>query len=299
MTEPDTDKTVVFETRSQEHLSASSLVLSAVGITHTISADEGLYRILTDDKDKQAANYHLSTYLAENKNWPPKKDFTEQSSSSIQPPTILVLSALILFYTVTGPWSSHSHWFKQGAGDADAILQAGEYFRIITALTLHADLTHLMGNCFLGGFLLHFFCRTVGPGIGVFSILLSAALGNYINVYLHGSDHLFVGYSTAVFSTIGMLAMVSYHTNRKLTSYQVFAPFMAGIALLAMTGSSGERTDLGAHFFGLASGFFTGGLLITNAAIKLRSYPSLQLFLFLFSATIVYLSWEQALALVY
>lgn len=300
MTETDPNQIVILQTPSQELLSSCSLVLSAMGISHTISTVEGKHQILVSEDDEQLAAHHLSRYQAENKNWPPpKNELKEQSSSNIQPPTLIVISALILFYSMTGPWNKHSEWFINGAGNADAILYEGEYYRLITALTLHADLTHLLGNCFLGGFLIHFFCRTVGPGFGVFSILVSAVLGNFINVYLHGTNHHFVGFSTAVFSTIGMLVMASYNSNRKVASYQVFAPFMAGIALLAMTGSSGERTDLGAHLFGLFAGFFIGGLLFTDIGIKLRSSPSLQLFLFFFTCIIVYFSWDQAMATVY
>ena len=43
------------------------------------------------------------------------------------------------------------------AGDSAAILNNFQLYRLVTALTLHADIVHLLGNCFLGGFLLHFF----------------------------------------------------------------------------------------------------------------------------------------------
>lgn len=299
ITDSDTLHTIVFETNSQEQLSNCSLVLSALHITHTISRNDANHIILVSEADGAAAKHHIDEYLKENRNWPPQKDFQEQSSSSIQPPTLLVVGSLMLFFYITGPWSEHSLWFSNGAGDATAILTHGEYYRLVTALTLHADITHLLGNCFLGGFLIHFFCRTTGPGIGIFTILLSAAMGNFINVYLHGGNHLFVGFSTAVFSTIGMLVMISYHANKRLTSYQVFIPFMAGVALLAMTGSSGERTDLGAHFFGLLSGFVFGRLLTTNTVMRYRSSSMIQLFLFLLTVVFVYISWEKAMVVVY
>jgi rhomboid protease GluP len=39
------------------------------------------------------------------------------------------------------------------------------------------------------------------------------------------------------------------------------APIVAGLGLLAFTGTSGENTDLGAHLFGFIAGFVLGGLL--------------------------------------
>ncbi len=294
------EETAVVETNQQEHLSACSLVLTAVHIPHTILTEGKTFIIYVSREDAENARYHLFSYQSENVNWPPPQpQFSEQNSSAIQPPTFIVIGALVLFYNVTGPWNLRSDWFSYGAGDSTAILQHGEYYRIITALTLHADLTHLLGDCFLGGFLLHFFCKTVGPGIGVFAVLLSAALGNYINVYLHGPGHHFVGYSTAVFATIGMLAMASYHSKKSVSNLQILVPVMAGAALLAMTGSSGERTDLGAHFFGILSGFFIGRLLITEPVIKLRKSSLLQLVLFLLTAFIVYFSWEIGMQRVY
>ncbi len=294
----DNDR-IILETASHNQLTSCSLVLSAVNISHTISNKDGKSIILVPEESEEEARFQIESYVAENKNWPPQKDFSEQNNSSIQPPTLLVIGALILFYSVTGPWSANSHWFQFGAGDATAILRDGEYHRLITALTLHANVVHLLGNCFLGGFLIHFFCRTTGPGIGLFAILVSASLGNLINVRLHQEAHLFVGFSTAVFATIGMLSIISYHANRKFAGYHLLVPFMAGAALLAMTGSSGERTDLGAHLFGLLSGFFVGRILILESIIKMRSSFSLQAFLFLFTVFIVYASWDIAKVQVY
>ncbi len=96
-----------------------------------------------------------------------------------------------------------------------------------------------------------------------------------------------------------MLAMISYHANRRFAGYDLLVPFMAGAALLAMTGSSGERTDLGAHLFGLLSGFVIGKILILDTLKKLRSSFARQVFLFLFTAVIIYSSWEAAMITIY
>ncbi len=299
MTDFDQDETVVAETDNTEELTAASLVLSAMQIRHTISTRGNIYLISVKSIDVEPAREHLKAYHLENTDWPPQKIDIEQNTSAIQSPTLMVIAALLLFYTVTGPWHQDSLWFSNGAGNSTAILHHGEYFRLVTALTLHADVPHLLGNCFLGGFCLHFFCRSTGPGIGVAAVLLAAVLGNYINVALHGDGHHFVGFSTAVFATIGMLAMDSYHSKKKFPKLQLAVPFMAGAALLAMMGSSGERTDLGAHFFGLLSGFFIGRLLITETLLSIRKSSFLQLFLFLCTVLAVYWSWELAMARVY
>jgi len=46
--------------------------------------------------------------------------------------------------------------------------------------------------------------------------------------------------------------------KRQLTLKGVLLPLGAGLSLLAMLGSGGERTDLGAHFMGLVAGCAIG-----------------------------------------
>lgn len=293
------DEVVVVTSYDQEHISTCSLVLSAVNISHTIVPQDGLFTICVAAEDTELAEYHLSSYAQESLEWPPQPLDLEEHTSSVQPPTLIVIGALIIFYGVTGPWDTSSTWFSSGAGNADAILNGKEWYRLVTALTLHADLTHLLGNCLIGGFLLHFFCRLVGSGFGIAAILIAATLGNWVNVILRGGQHIFVGFSTAVFATIGMLVILSYHHRKNQSRFYLLLPFMAGIALLAMLGSSGERTDLGAHLFGLLCGLALGFFVACDTAKRMQRSAFLQLVLFIFSCSTIYLCWTQALTQVY
>jgi len=273
-----------------------SLVLSSAGISHRVSQAPHNLMLQVATENLHAANFQIQAYRDENRNWPPKPfASTDNFTPLLQPPTLLLVGCLALLYTVTGPWSAHSFWFTQGAGDAEAILQKGEYYRLITALTLHADSVHLLGNCLFGGFLFHFFCRLTGNGLGLFAMLVTATLANYINVVLHGNNHLFVGFSTAVFAIIGMLAMIS-REHRAGKRYLQILPFMAGAALLAMIGSSGERTDLGAHLFGLCCGLVTGWLLSRPLLQSLRQSMAFQATLFSAAIATIYLAWKVALS---
>ncbi len=291
---PEYSETVL-ATHDEQDIMACSLVLSSVGISHRVLSTPEHKTIQVASEDLHAARFQIQAYKYENRNWPPRPDISVKTFEPfLQPPTLLLLGALALFFTTTGPWSAHSFWFSEGAGDAAKILQQHEYYRLITALTLHADTVHLLGNCFFGGFLFHFFCRLTGNGLGLFAMLFTAGLGNYLNVLLHGGEHLFVGFSTAVFAIIGMLAMLGRH-NRVSKRYIRIIPFMAGAALLAMIGSSGERTDLGAHLFGLCCGFVSGWILGRPLFLRLREYKLLQSSLFLLSCAVIVLSWQTAL----
>ena len=61
--------------------------------------------------------------------------------------------------------------------DADRILR-GEWFRVVTALSLHADLSHALGNAIVGGLLLSALGRRIGTAAAAWITLLSGAAGN-------------------------------------------------------------------------------------------------------------------------
>jgi len=288
------DKTTVFATDNEHEALSCSLALSSVGISHHYSETQDSLLLSVAPEQAAEADAQLKAYLHENENWPPKPTTsTDTFSPMLQPPTLLLIGSLALLYTVTGPWSEHSLWFSRGAGDADAIINNHEYYRLLTALTLHADTVHLLGNCLFGGFLFHFFCKLTGNGLGLFSMVFTATLANYINVLLHGTNHHFVGFSTAVFSIIGMLAMIS-RGHRRDKRYLQILPFMAGAALLAMIGSSGERTDIGAHLFGLCCGLVMGWILSTPPLLKIRHSIMVQSAFFLLSLATIVIAWNRA-----
>lgn len=252
-------------------LNTYSLVLSAVDITHRIQyVSAHQIEVYVATRQLERALYELAAYDSENRNWPsfPQPDTfapTFRAMSSV------VIGILILMYGLSGAWQLKSIWFLKGAGDSTAILNNFALYLLVTPLTLHADVVHLMGNCFLGGFLLHFFFHLTGNGIGLFTLLLSATIANLINVMVHGPGHIFVGFSTAIFCVIGMLCTISFAMQTKRLSVHFFMPLMAGLALLALLGSSGERTDLGAHLFGLLCGLISGNFVRLPIFTAVRS----------------------------
>jgi rhomboid protease GluP len=272
-----------------------SFILTALQIPHQKLMKDEAFHLLVPESLKLRALKEIEEYFSENNNWPLKTQDPRQAVNALQLPTLFLVCSLAFFYSVTGPWDGKSLWFQQGAGNSQEILENFQWYRLITALTLHADIIHLLNNCILGGFLLHFFFLLVGCGIGLFALLLSSVAGNYVNVVLHGSGHIFVGFSTAVFAVIGLLSMLRYSDNSRAIGFHVFIPLMAGIALLAMLGSSGERTDLGAHFFGLLCGLLVGKILCFRPMRRLRDSLIVQTLLFFSSIFVVLISWILAL----
>lgn len=254
-----------------QKLNTYSLVLSAAGITHRIqyrTADN--IEIYVHHGAEERALYELAAFDQENRNWPasPSEDTFSPTFRAMSP---LIIGCLVYMYGLTGDWHKDSYLFVKGAGDSTAILHNLQFYRLVTPLTLHADIVHLLSNCFLGGFLLHFFLLLTGNGLGLWAMLITATIANLINVMIHGPGHLFVGFSTAIFSVIGMLCTMSFIKKEKHLSLQFFMPVMSGLALLAFLGSSGERTDLGAHLFGLLCGLAFGSVFHFRWFTALRS----------------------------
>lgn len=172
-------------------------------------------------------------------------------------------------------------WVNAGALNVYRVVTNGEWERLFTALTLHADSEHLFSNMLFGvPFLVLLFRRIgVGPGLGL--VVLAGALGNALNVwYRFGQGYtVSLGFSTALFGAVGALSGLmaagvhtgDAHANRNVWQQRwrhSVVYLAAGLALLAFIGS-GEadgtspgagRTDYAAHIFGLLSGVCLGAL---------------------------------------
>ena len=285
---------------SRQQAEQWSLVLRAANIPSAIEFERHSWVIKVSPLHEKRALQEIAAFMEENSDWPPyrpKKRASLPVLTKYQPPTILMMGALVIFFVITGPWSGSSEWFSQGAVSGRQILEHGQWYRLVTALTLHADVVHLFGNIIIGGVLVHFLCRLLGNGLGWFLILASGTLGNFMNILLHGSSHNSVGFSTAIFGTIGILSGYQAASKRSAALKEILLPLAAGAGLLAFLGAGGERTDLGAHFFGLLAGVVLGALLVFLPSQRiLINKTSLQANLFIASLVIVGFCWWLAMS---
>ncbi len=140
---------------------------------------------------------------------------------------------------------------------------AGEWWRAVTPLTVHVELAHLGGNLAFGAFFGYFVGRYLGAGVGWLAVLLGASGANLLNALVQSPLHRSIGASTAVFAALGLLVAYTWRRGflRDTPWRGRIAPIVAGLGLLAFTGTSGENTDLGAHLFGFIAGLVFGGAL--------------------------------------
>ncbi|HFQ89451.1 MAG TPA: rhomboid family intramembrane serine protease [Desulfobulbus sp.] len=280
---------VPIERGDPDDLETWSLVLSAVGIPHVIDPEQGL--LLVAAADARAAADHIRAFREENRDWPPPPYQPPPGPAAGDPPTLLAMGSLAVFYLLTGPWTPGNPWFLIGAIDSRAILEQHQWWRLVTALTLHADPVHLLGNCLIGGLMVHLLCRALGHGTGWLLLITTGATGNFLNIAFRGQEHYSVGFSTAVFAAIGCFSSLQAGTGRRNMIRQLLVSVGAGAALLAMLGTSGERTDLGAHLFGFLSGLAAGALVRPSGLLGLAADRNLQGMLFLLAQAVVVGCW--------
>jgi membrane associated rhomboid family serine protease len=235
-----------------------TLVLSSVGIAHAVRDVGDGWVILVSEEDRARAAEAIRLYEAENRNWPPRRqrELLPYARSLVAP---LLMLSLVLFFTVTGPASRSSEWFARGTASSDRILH-GELWRAVTALTLHADTLHVLGNALTGSIFLSAVNRRLGDGRGPLVVLLAGTLGNLMNAVWHRSGHLSIGASTAVFGAVGVLAATQLALDRREKGrpwLERVAPVVGGLALLGLLGAS-PHSDLLAHLFGLGAGLAVG-----------------------------------------
>jgi len=170
---------------------------------------------------------------------------------------------LIAFFVVSGPRAGADvfGWFRYGSAVAWEIVHKHELWRVVTALTLHADVMHVAGNAVATLVFVTALGRWLGAGIALLATLLAGAAGNLVTAYFYSTSHNSVGASTSTFGALGVLGGLQFVRRFRDTSVGRFRRALLGIAaalgLLAMLGM-GERSDVVAHATGLGFGILAG-----------------------------------------
>lgn len=174
-------------------------------------------------------------------------------------PTFLPSFLHDFFATLIRPDGSKA--VSYGGLDAFKLWSEGQWYRAVTALTLHASSQHVLGNTAFGSLFVTLLCRRTGLGVGLLLVVLGGAVGNILNsavrMYQSGA-FVSIGFSTGLFAAVGALTGSLALAQAKEDRRKAFVPLAAGGAILAMLGSEGENLDYMAHVFGLLSGFCLG-----------------------------------------
>lgn len=251
------------------------LVVAAMDLPYWVVRQGREYLLFVEEKERVGAGAAVAAFEHEERAKPAPVPL-----EPLQIPKFAVfMSVLVMALLYAAQCALPPEVIERGVADNSQI-RAGEWWRVVTALTLHGGVDHIVSNISLAVFVFAFVLWRFGTGIGLFATILGGAIGNALNAFLHiGQVHRSIGSSTAVFAGLGLLAgaELAARLSRRGTrgGWSLIVPIGAGLAFLSLFGGGGVtdvgtipkntgNVDLGAHLFGLAAGIAIGAAFIAS-----------------------------------
>lgn len=272
----------VFRTPRAKRARERELVLRAMDIDCLVLDARGETVLAVHAEDAGRAREQIELYERENRGWPRPEQLPEVLSEGGAGVGIWCVLLFSLFMMERDN-AFGLDWWHSGMIDSDAV-RSGEWWRVVTSLTLHADMVHLAGNLVFGALFVGIVCQLLGTGLALSSVLAAGAVGNALNVLVQGPGFTAIGASTAVFAAIGILG--GNRWKRRKQSRQGLAgsmvPLLAAVFLLAYLGmGSGDgmanaergRVDILGHVAGFLMGLIVG---VLHAKFETRPGPRAQ-----------------------
>ena len=231
-----------------------SLVLLSQGISHRIErSEEGPFQIFVEPDKRRAAQFQIRLYHYEN---PPRSEPPALPLKfSFQPLWVLLIPIVCTLLDFS---DAFIQMHNAGIADASKILR-GEWWRTITAMTLHGDARHLAGNLVSGYLALSLLHYRISLAKLVPFLAVGAAVANFFVALTVQTNFRSLGFSGFVFAVIGCLAVIEFRLMPRETHGMLrrFAP-LCGAASLAVFLGLGENADILGHLYGFISGIFCG-----------------------------------------
>ena len=261
----------VFRAARRRDCDERAFVLAAIGISSSIHFDGLKFVLEVEAAEAARAATQLAQYEIERRPLPPPPP---------PPPSYPYAWVGCIVYVVTlvavGLMVSNGLWrldaFDAGALNAGQV-QAGQWWRAWTALTLHLDGAHLAANLAAGVWFCYLAAAQIGSGSAWLLIVTGAAGANLLEALLGPSTHLSVGASTAVFTALGLLAAHAWRLRSSYTQRWAvrWSPLVGGVVLLGWFGTGGgtgdgqdaaaaAQIDIVAHALGFIVGCVLGAL---------------------------------------
>ena len=254
-----------------------SLMLEARGIEHDMIPNEGSWALLVAVPLVERAEEEIRRYSAE-------RSIVRVRPAAIEPFAgawtggAVFATILLLVAYAAGRHLFGADWLAAGALDAGPA--RGEWWRAVTAVTLHLDQLHLISNLLAGLVVGAAASQLLGPGVAWCSALTAAAIGNYLEMQISPATHQAVGASSAVFAALGLVTGLawSYRFSLRERRWYRWAPLIIGASLLTWFGAGGERVDVLGHLLGFSFGTLAGWLLAVTRTPRNRAARTQWLF---------------------
>ncbi|MBC2607305.1 rhomboid family intramembrane serine protease [Pelagicoccus albus] len=269
----------------------AGLAVLAYGEHYWVHMESGRYLLVVRREQAEALKREVEISTLRNRYWPPQS--LELPVRSIRKgPTILAILGIILAFSLQ---TAHPEISTLGVNNSQAVWENGEWWRIFTAMTLHADLSHLAGNLLGLSLFGYLSCRYLGNGLAWFLIVISAAASNATSILANlGQDYQSLGASTAVFAALGLIAGfplgVFLRAKEPIQQRDWLIPFFGGCVLFAWMGGGEFPTDVAAHLWSFGYGALFATLIgVTALHAKLKKVA--QSFLLLAAGTLLGAAW--------
>jgi rhomboid protease GluP len=280
--DPVAELVEVFRSRRARACQERALVLTSQSIPFLELQEAGAHVLVVEEPLARVALEQLRRYEEENRGFRLRRALPPAAPFAL-PGTIAGGLVLVAFAMAQWNQAFGLDWLAAGSA-VSAAIRAGHLERAATALTLHADVPHLVSNVVFGALFAYLLFHSHGAGLGALALLLAGMLGNLANAWAHWDAHASIGASTAVFGAVGLLAGSEARARHLLREPEArrFAPVGAALLLLLYLGVGGRdetgrwlsrEVDVLAHVFGLLAGLVLGPVLgsLPRARVEQRS----------------------------
>jgi len=236
------------------------LVLASQGIAHEIEQDPEteawLLRVEVGDFARAADN--IRKFVEENKGFKWRQTIPSTGMIFHRGSVIWCLVLVWLHGFVSGP----GYRLKEIGRMDSELFASGEWWRLFTAVTLHADWSHMISNATTGLVLFGLAMARFGAGVGLLAAFVAGAAGNWFGTIVYDNPYHSLGASGMVLGALGLLALesLSYMLKGPKAVRRIFAA-MAGACMLFLFFGASPESDMAAHLGGFMAGIVLGGLL--------------------------------------
>lgn len=250
--------TVLIPARNRRQSMDWGLVLASQEIEAEIHHDEQGWALVVNSQDQERALAAIRQYRIENRGWRWRRPLPG-SGMLFHWGSLIWAIAIILFYF----WSTASFPAVKARGvmDSEAVA-AGQWWRLFTAVTLHANESHLLANAVTGALLLGFAMARYGAAVAVLTTFFAGAAGNVAGLIFRSESYRGLGASGMVMGALGLLAVESFSLWRKNpAATKVFLRAAAAAVLILVLLGFSPGVDIVAHVGGFVAGAIFGCLL--------------------------------------
>ena len=257
--QPVEPATATIPTRNQREAMDWSLVLVSQGIEAVIQrpTETSGWELLVPSLEHARALEAIRLYRRENRHLPWQQQVSD--SGLVFDWTAIAWVFLLIFFH----WLDARTNLRSGGLMIPAMVRHGEWFRLFTAVWLHADLAHLGSNAAIGLILLGLALGRFGTGVGLLAAYLAGAGGNILRCLLPADANASLGASGMVMGALGLVAIQSiFLWTRAPVARKFLVTAMGGGVFLFMFMGLSPGTDVIAHLGGFVAGLVLGQALI-------------------------------------